>query len=91
MLPVVRGDDETLRHITFYLGATLVGVSALAYVSSLGWLFAAVTISVGAVFLYFVVELHRQRTRAAALRAFHSSNLFLGAVTAVVAVETLLL
>lgn len=91
MLPVVRGDETTLRHINAYLGATLLSVTLLAYVSSLGWLFAAVTIAVGAVFLYFVVDLHRQRTRAAALRAFHSSNAFLGAVMVVIAVETIAL
>jgi len=91
MLPVVRGDETTLRHINAYLGATLLSVTLLAYVSSLGWLFAAVTTAVGAVFLYFVVDLHRQRTRAAALRAFHSSNLFLGALMLVITVETVAL
>lgn len=91
MLPVVRGDNETLRHITFYLGATLVGVSVLAYVSELGWLFAAVSVWGAVLFLSAVVHLHRERTRSAALRAFHSSNAFLGAVTVAVAVETLVL
>jgi protoheme IX farnesyltransferase len=91
MLPVVRGDNETLRHITFYLGATLVGVSVLAYVSELGWLFAAVSVSGAVLFRSAVVHLHRERTRSAALRAFHSSNAFLGAITVAVAVETLVL
>jgi protoheme IX farnesyltransferase len=91
MLPVVRGDETTLRHINLYLGATLLSVSLLAYVSDLGWAFAAVTVAAGAVFLYFVVRLHRERTRAAAMRAFHSSNAFLGSVMLVLAVETLVL
>lgn len=91
MLPVVRGDETTLRHINLYLGATLLSVSLLAYVSDLGWAFAAVTVAAGAVFIYFVVRLHRERTRAAAMRAFHSSNAFLGSVMLVLAVETLLL
>ncbi len=90
MLPVVRGDETTLRHINAYFGATLLSVTLLAYVSPLGWLFAAVTVVVGAVFLYYVVDLHRRRTRAAALRAFHSSNAFLGAVMVVIAVETVI-
>ncbi len=88
MLPVVRGDRTTLRHINMYLGATLLSVSLLAYVASVGWLFAATTVAAAAVFLYFVVSLHRQRTRGAAMRAFHSSNLFLGALMIVLAVET---
>lgn len=91
MLPVVRGDETTLRHINLYLGATLLSVSVLAYVASVGWLFAAVTVAAAAVFLHFVVRLHRERTRAAALRAFHSSNAFLGSVMLVLAVETLVL
>ena len=91
MLPVVRGDETTLRHINLYLGATLLSVSLLAYVSDLGAVFAGVTVAAGAVFIYFVVRLHRERTRAAAMRAFHSSNAFLGAVMLVLAVETLVL
>jgi protoheme IX farnesyltransferase len=91
MLPVVRGDETTLRHINMYLGATLLGTSLLAYVSSVGWLFAAVAVAAGAVFLYFVVSLHRERTRSAAMRAFHSSNAFLGSVMLVLAVETFVL
>jgi protoheme IX farnesyltransferase len=91
MLPVVRGDETTLRHINIYLGATLLSVSLLAYVADLGWAFSAVTVGAGAVFLYFVVRLHRERTRAAAMRAFHSSNAFLGSVMLVLAVETLVL
>jgi len=91
MLPVVRGDQTTLRHINLYLGATLLSVSLLAYVSSVGWLFAGVSVVAGAVFLYFVVSLHRVRTKSAAMRAFHSSNLFLGTVMLALAVETFLL
>jgi protoheme IX farnesyltransferase len=91
MLPVVRGDETTLRHINLYLGATLLSVSLLAYVADLGPAFAAVAVAAGAVFIHFVVRLHRERTRAAAMRAFHSSNAFLGSVMLVLAVETFLL
>jgi len=91
MLPVVRGDEATLRHITFYFGATVLSVSVLAYVTELGWLFAGVSVVFAGVFLGAVVSLHRRRTRKAALRAFHSSNAFLGAVMIVVSVETLVL
>ena len=91
MLPVVRGDETTLRHINMYLGATLLSASLLAYVAPLGWAFAGVTVAAGAVFLHFVVRLHRERTSAAAMRAFHSSNAFLGSVMLVLAVETFIL
>jgi len=91
MLPVVRGDQTTLRHINLYFGATLLSTSLLAYVADLGWAFSGVTVAAGAVFLYFVVRLHRERTSAAAMRAFHSSNAFLGSVMLVLAVETFLL
>jgi len=91
MLPVVRGDETTLRHILFYFGATLLSVSVLAYVAELGWLFSGVAVVFAAVFLAAVVDVHRKRTRDAALRAFHSSNAFLGAVMLVIAVETFVL
>jgi len=91
MLPVVRGDETTLRHILFYSGATLLSVSVLAYVAELGWLFSGVAVVFAAVFLAAVVDVHRKRTRDAALRAFHSSNAFLGAVMLVIAVETFVL
>jgi len=89
MLPVVRGEAVTRRHICWYFGATLVGAAGLSWVADLGPLYALVTAVVGAVFLWAIVRLHRERTEAAAFRAFHASNAFLGALLVAVTVDAM--
>jgi protoheme IX farnesyltransferase len=91
MMPVVRGEVVTRRHICWYFAATLVGAAALSAVATLGPLYAAVTAAVGAVFLWAIVRLHRERTEAAAFRAFHASNAFLGALLVTVVVDALVI
>ena len=90
MLPVVRGNAVTRRHITLYLGATLLGTVALGTATRLGWVYAGTTATFGAVFLLAVVRLHRERTEAAAFRTFHASNLYLGTLLVAVLVDTLM-
>ena len=89
MMPVVRGETETRKHVLLYLGATLLGASVLTALAGLGWLYAAVTIGLGSVFLWAVVRLHRERTESAAFRAFHASNAYLGLLLVAVVVDSL--
>ena len=89
MLPVVRGEATTYRHILLYLAATLIATALLSAAGGLGPLFALVSVVFGAVFLWMVVRLHRDRTRGAALRSFHASNAYLGAVLLAILVDTL--
>jgi protoheme IX farnesyltransferase len=89
MLPVVRGEAATRKHILLYLGATLVSSVALAALADLGWVYAATTSAFGAVFLWAVLRLHRERTESAAFRAFHASNAYLGALLIAVVVDAL--
>lgn len=91
MMPVVRGERVTRRHILWYLGATLLGASVLAAVAELGWLYAAATVAFGGLFLWAVVRLHRERTERAAFRAFHASNAYLGAVLVAVVIDAVVL
>jgi len=91
MLPVVRGETVTRKHVLYYLAATLLGAAALTALADLGWLYAATTVGVGAVFLAAVVRLHRERTDAAALRAFHASNAYLGALLVAVVLDAMLI
>jgi protoheme IX farnesyltransferase len=91
MMPVVRGETVTRKHVLWYLGATLVGAAALTALSGLGWLYAVTTVGFGAAFLYAVVRLHRERDEAAAFRAFHASNAYLGALLLAVIVDSLVL
>ena len=89
MMPVVRGETETRKHILLYLGATLLGAGVLATVSNLGWLFGATTVLVGTVFLWMVVRLHYEQSEGAAFRAFHASNAYLGLVLVAIVVDGL--
>ncbi|WP_324757619.1 heme o synthase [Haloarcula montana] len=89
MMPVVRGGTETRKHIVYYLGATLVAAGILGSMTVLGPLYAVTSVVLGAVFLWTVVQLHREQTEAAAFRAFHASNAYLGAVLVAIVVDTL--
>jgi protoheme IX farnesyltransferase len=91
MMPVVRGETTTRKHILLWLGATLVTTSALVGMTDLGWLVATVTAAVGAVFLWAVVRLHREQTEQAAFRAFHASNAYLGLLLVAIVVDALAL
>ncbi len=92
MMPVVRGETTTRRHILWYLGATLVAAAVLAAVSdALGVLYVVVGVGLGAVFLWAVVQLHYERTESAAFRAFHASNAYLGLLLLAVVFDSVLL
>jgi protoheme IX farnesyltransferase len=89
MLPVVRGETVTRKHILWYLGATLSAAATLAVLDRLGWLYVATAVTVGAVFLWAVVRLHYEQTESAAFRAFHASNAYLGMLLLAVLVDAI--
>ncbi|MFB6179702.1 MAG: heme o synthase [Halorientalis sp.] len=91
MMPVVRGEATTRKHILLWLSATLLSATVLATLTNLGWLFAATTTALGAVFLWTVIRLHREQTEDAAFRAFHASNAYLGALLLAVVIDALVL
>jgi protoheme IX farnesyltransferase len=89
MLPVVRGETVTRKHILLYLAATLLAATVLAEVTALGWLYAGTTVLLGAVFLVAVVRLHYEQTEDAAFRAFHASNAYLGLLLLAIVLDAL--
>jgi protoheme IX farnesyltransferase len=89
MMPVVRGETTTRKHILLWLGATLALTGVLVWLTPLGWLVGAVTTVVGAVFLWAVIGLHREQTEQAAFRAFHASNAYLGVLLIAIVVDAL--
>ena len=91
MMPVVRGETTTRRHIVWYLGATLIAGAALAASETLGWLYVLTGVVFGGIFLWMVIQLHYEQTKAAALRSFHASNAYLGFVLLAIVVEGLVL
>ncbi len=90
MLPVVRGEQETARAIVRYtcvlVATTLVpvafGVFGLAY--------AAAALVLGAVFARYAIALQRTLERAAAIRLFHYSLLYLALLFVAMAVDPVL-
>ncbi|WP_096391716.1 heme o synthase [Halopenitus persicus] len=90
MMPVVRGETTTRRHILWYLGATLAAAAVLAAAAdALGIVYLVAGVTLGAVFLWAVVRLHYERTEAAAFRAFHASNAYLGVVLIAVVFDSI--
>jgi heme o synthase len=90
MLPVVRGERETARQIVLYtvvlVAATLVpvafGVFGLAY--------GAAAVVLGALFVRYAVALRRTLERAAAVRLFHYSLLYLALLFVAMALDPVL-
>ncbi|EMA03412.1 protoheme IX farnesyltransferase [Haloferax mediterranei ATCC 33500] len=91
MMPVVRGETETRKHILWWLGATLIAAAGLAVMDALGVVYLVTSIVFGGAFLYFVVRLHYERNDTAAFRAFHASNAYLGMLLLAIVVDTLAL
>ncbi|QFU83024.1 heme o synthase [Natronorubrum aibiense] len=91
MMPVVRGETTTRKHILYYIAATLVSTVALAWIAELGVLYAATVAIFGGIFLWAAIVLHFEQTEDAAFRSFHASNAFLGAVLVAILVDALVL
>ncbi len=91
MLPVVRGDRTTRKHIMWYAGATMLAVAWLAAVGSLGWLFAAVAIVAGLAFVVMILRLHVHQTHSAAWHTFHTSNGYLGVLLVAIILDAMLI
>jgi protoheme IX farnesyltransferase len=89
MLPVVRGETITRKHILWYFGGTLVAAGGLAVFDALGPLYVLTSVVFGAVFLWAVVRLHYEQTEAAAFRSFHASNAYLGTLLLAIVLDTL--
>lgn len=89
MMPVVKGEATTRRHILLYLGATFLAVVGLGAVSEVGIVYALTSVVVGGIFLWAVLALHRNPSRRTALRSFHASNAFLGALLVAIVVDIL--
>jgi protoheme IX farnesyltransferase len=89
MMPVVRGETVTRKHILWYLGATLVAAGVLATMTALGPVYVLTSVLFGGVFLWAVVRLHYEQSEGAAFRAFHASNAYLGTLLLAIVVDTL--
>jgi len=90
MLPVVRGERETVRQILLY-AAVLVGVTLVPFLwGPLGFGYLAAAVGLGGAFVWLAVRLWRERTPRRASVLFHYSLLYLALLFAAMALDPLL-
>jgi protoheme IX farnesyltransferase len=87
MLPVVKGDRETARQIVLY-SVALVAVTLLPWAwGTVGLLYLASALALGAVFLGLAERLRRENTPRRAMVLFHYSLLYLALLFAAMALD----
>jgi protoheme IX farnesyltransferase len=91
MMPVIRGETTTRKHVVWWLALTLAVAGGLATMQALGLLFAVTSIIFGGIFLYFVMQLHYQQSDSAAFRSFHASNAYLGSVLFAILIDSMVI
>jgi protoheme IX farnesyltransferase len=90
MLPVTRGDRETARQILLYTLVLVVVTLAPAALGIFGLAYGAAAAILGAVFAWYALELRRTMERAAAVRLFHYSLLYLALLFVAMALDPIL-
>jgi protoheme IX farnesyltransferase len=87
MLPVVRGDRETVRQIVLYTVALVVATVVPFAVGSFGLVYLAGALILGGAFLVLAVRLRRETTKRGAALLFHYSLLYLALLFVFAAVD----
>jgi len=91
MLPVVAGADETRRQILIYTLLLVPVTLTPALTGTVGWLYTLANIGLGAMFIWYSVQVYRQREGAEAEAAckalFKFSTLWLFIVFALILAE----
>ena len=90
MLPVTRGDRETARQIVLYTGLLIAVTLAPVAFGVFGLSYGIAAAVLGAVFAWYALELRRTMERAAAVRLFHYSLLYLALLFVAMAVDAVL-
>ena len=89
MLPVVRGERETLRQIVVYT-LVLIAVTLLPFAwGTLGVAYAVAALALGGTFLLLALRLRRAPSRPRASLLFHYSLLYLALLFVAMAVDVL--
>jgi protoheme IX farnesyltransferase len=90
MLPVTRGDRETARQILRYTVVLVVVTLVPAALGVFGLAYGAAAAVLGGIFAWYALELRRTLERAAAVRLFHYSLLYLALLFVAMAVDPIL-
>jgi protoheme IX farnesyltransferase len=91
MLPVTRGDRETARQILWYTVVLIALTLAPVALGTFGVVYGLAAFALGATFLWLAVELRRTMARAAAVRLFHFSLLYLALLFVAMAIDTVVI
>ena len=86
MLPVARGDEETFRQIYYYTIVLFI-ISLLPLLINFGWIYLAVTINLGAIFIKRVIEAKRHKSDVMAWGVFKYSIVYLFALLSAMVVD----
>lgn len=89
MLPVVRGDEVTLRRIYYYI-LVLVGISFSPLLVNFGWIYFATASILGTTFIWKSFQAKNNGGRELAWRLFRFSILYLFSLFLALIVETLI-
>jgi protoheme IX farnesyltransferase len=89
MLPVVRGNEETMRQILRYSLVLFATSLVLVPVASMGAIYLATAVALGGIFVYRAAKLWRSSTPALAMGLFKYSILYLSLLFLSVAVDRL--
>ncbi|HEV8102615.1 MAG TPA: heme o synthase [Gaiellaceae bacterium] len=87
MLPVTRGERETARQILLYTALLVVATLAPVGLGVFGLVYGVAALILGAVFTWYALELRRTMERAAAVRLFHYSLLYLALLFVAMALD----
>jgi len=91
MLPVTRGDRETARQILWYTVVLVALTLAPVAGGTFGLVYGLCAALLGGAFLWLAVELRRSMARAAAVRLFHFSLLYLALLFVAMAIDTVVI
>jgi protoheme IX farnesyltransferase len=87
MLPVVRGDRETVRQIVLYTVALVAATVVPFAVGSFGLVYLTGALVLGGAFLALALRLRRETTKRGAALLFHYSLLYLALLFVLAAVD----
>jgi protoheme IX farnesyltransferase len=87
MLPVVRGERETARAIVRYTVVLVLATLAPVVFGVFGLAYGVAALLLGVVFTWYAVALARTLARAAAVRLFHYSLLYLALLFVAMAID----
>ncbi|MDX6475946.1 MAG: heme o synthase [Gaiellaceae bacterium] len=90
MLPVARGNEETARQIVRYTVLLVAVTLAPVAFGTFGLVYGVAAAVLGAIFAWYAIELRRTLERAAAVRLFHYSLLYLALLFVAMAIDPIL-